>query len=299
MKYYEVKFHVQAPTPLLTDACDVLSALAGEAGFESFENTDYGITGYVQQSLFQRNLLDSLLAGFPMEDVSVSYEVTEAEDRDWNQQWEETGFDPIPIGLGRRFLIHDGRHLAGYNVADYEMPIEIDARLAFGTGNHETTCMILGLLLDMDLTGKRVLDCGCGTGILSIAALMTGAQAAVGYDIDEWSVDNSRHNAVINRVDSQFTPLLGDATVLDTVEGDFDLVLANISRNTLLADMDRFCQKLAHGGRLVLSGFYSEDKPLLTAKASSLGLRLVCEKTNGPWQCLSFQKEPTARRRSC
>jgi ribosomal protein L11 methyltransferase len=89
-------------------------------------------------------------------------------------------------------------------------------------------------------------------------------------------------------VDSQFTPLLGDATVLDTVEGDFDLVLANISRNTLLADMDRFCQKLAHGGRLVLSGFYSEDKPLLAAKATSLGLHLVCEKTNGHWQCLSF-----------
>ena len=232
----------------------MVAALAGEAGFETFEETDTGLKGYVQQSLFSEEVLQEALADFPFEGVSVTYVIREAENRDWNEQWEQEGFEPIMIK--DRLVIHDGRHLPE---ASFPVAIEIDAKLAFGTGTHETTRMICATLLDSDLHDKRILDCGTGTGILSICALKLGAREAIGYDIDEWSADNARHNAVINRVDDRFQSLLGDATILNKVEGSFDLLLANIIRNILLADMPLLREKMAQGARLILSGFYTDD----------------------------------------
>ena len=291
MKYYEVDFNV---LPLNSDAADLLAALAGEAGFETFEETDHGLRGYVQQPQFDRSLLDSLLQTFPMPGVNVSYTVSEAEDRDWNEQWEQQGFEPILVeggGLkveGPSILIHDGRH---YPPSTLHLPpstinIEIDARQAFGTGTHETTRMVCATLLELDVQGQRVLDCGSGTGILGITAMKLGARECVAYDIDEWSVDNTRHNAVINHV--EITPLLGDATILNKVEGTFDIVMANINRNILLADMPMFRQKMAPGAHLILSGFYTADIPLLTDRAASLGLALVSQREAGDWACLLF-----------
>ena len=136
---------------------------------------------------------------------------------------------------------------------------------------------------------KRVLDCGTGTGILSICALKLGATEAVGYDIDEWSVDNARHNAVINQVDDRFTSLQGDASILlNKVEGMFDLVMANINRNILLADMETFRKKMADGAKLILSGFYTEDCQMLIDKAQTLGLKLTKQKEDQNWACLVF-----------
>ena len=274
MKYYEVDFNL---SPTSSDACDLLAAIAGEAGFETFEETDNGLKGYVQQQLFDREQLDLLLQSFPFPDVNVSYTVTEAEDRDWNEQWEQEGFEPIVVN--NRLVIHDGRHLPEQT---YPLSIEIDAHLAFGTGTHETTRMVCATLLD--LSPHRVLDCGCGTGILGIAAMKLGANECVAYDIDEWSVDNTRHNAVINQV--ELTPLLGDATILNKVEGTFDLVMANINRNILLQDMPRFREKMAPGAFLILSGFYTDDVPLLTEKAASLGLKPVSQKEENGWACI-------------
>lgn len=286
MKYYEVKFIISAPDGMMQDARDILMALAGEAGFETFEETEQGVTGYVQQALFQRERLGDTLSFFPIESVRVDYEVAEAEDRDWNEQWEQEGFEPIVID--RRCVVHDGRRLGNCSLSEYPLAIEIDAHLAFGTGTHESTRMMVGSLLELDLNDKRVLDCGCGTGILGIAALMNGAREAVGYDIDEWSVDNARHNAVINQVNDRYTALLGDVHVLNKVDGTFDVVLANINRNILLADMPVFREKLADGGWLLLSGFYAADIPLLTDKAEGLGLKLVKTCQDGEWQCITF-----------
>ena len=274
MKYYEVDFNL---SPTSSDACDLLAAIAGEAGFETFEETDNGLKGYVQQQLFDREQLDLMLQSFPFPDVNVSYTVTEAEDRDWNEQWEQEGFEPIVVN--NRLVIHDGRHLPEQT---YPLSIEIDAHLAFGTGTHETTRMVCATLLG--LSPHRVLDCGCGTGILGIAAMKLGANECVAYDIDEWSVDNTRHNAVINQV--ELTPLLGDATILNKVEGTFDLVMANINRNILLQDMPRFREKMAPGAFLILSGFYTDDVPLLTEKAASLGLKPVSQKEENGWACI-------------
>ena len=188
-------------------------------------------------------------------------------------------------------VIHDGRHLPADVTSLLE--IEIDARQAFGTGTHETTRMVcaelFSLLTPHSTLLEKVLDCGTGTGILSICALKLGAKEAVGYDIDEWSVDNARHNAVINRVDDRFTSLLGDATILNKVEGTFDLVLANINRNILLADMPAMREKMAPGARLILSGFYTADAPLLIGKAATLGLTLEQQKEDNNWACLIFK----------
>ena len=291
MKYFEAEFVI---SPLSPDATDLLAAIAGEAGFESFEETSTGLKGYVQQQLFDQSALQSALEDFPFDNVDITYTIREAEDRDWNEQWEQEGFDPIILpGL----IIHDGRHLPA-DVSSLHTPhstlleIEIDARQAFGTGTHETTRMIcselISLLTPHSSLPERVLDCGTGTGILSICALKLGATEAVGYDIDEWSVDNARHNAVINRVDDRFTSLLGDASILNKVEGTFDLVLANINRNILLADMPAFKQKMAPGATLILSGFYTSDCPMLIDKAATLGLTLQKQKEDHDWACLVF-----------
>ena len=282
MKYFEVEFTIN---PMSVDASDLLAALAGDAGFETFEEAENGLKGYVQQSLFDEDALRSCIADFPIEGISIIYNVREAEDRDWNEQWEQEGFEPIIIPP---LAIHDGRHLPE---VESEISIEIDAKLAFGTGTHETTRMICKELISTvpELEEVRVLDCGTGTGILSIAALKLGASEAVGYDIDEWSADNARHNAVINRVDERFTSLLGDASVIDTIEGEFDLVLANINRNILLADMPRFVSKMHSGSKLILSGFYTADSPLLIQKAADLGLTFVSQNQDQDWACLVFK----------
>ena len=322
MKYFEVSFSVE---PFVETACDLVAALAGEVGFESFEDCADGVKGYVQQQLFDEQALQQVLADFPLPDVTIGYTVREAADRDWNEAWEQQGFEPVVVngdivangeGWGGAVIslpcivIHDGRHLPAElaDVADGDImqggpvpvledgpvassaliPIEIDARQAFGTGTHETTRMVCASLIALSPVGFRVLDCGTGTGILSICALKLGAAEAVGYDIDEWSVDNARHNAVINGVDDRFTPLLGDATVLDDVEGLYDVVVANINRNILLHDMPQYFRKMAPGARLVLSGFYTADVPLLCNRAAELGLKKIAERQENGWACLVF-----------
>ena len=304
MKYYEVKFRIQCEKSLVDDVRDVLSAMAGEAGFETFEETAEGLIGYVQQPLFDREMLDTMLDVMPFNDCAVDYEVEEAEDRDWNEEWEQQGFDPIAIE--DRLIIHDGRHLpreGGMSPMGPMSPmspmgpmghispilIEIDAHLAFGTGNHQTTRMICATLLKLDLGGCRVLDCGTGTGILAIAALKLGACDALGYDIDEWSVDNARHKAVINHVDDRFQSLLGDSSFLEESSETFGLVMANINRNILLNDLPRFRSVMTVDGWLILSGFYAADVPLLTERAASLGLKVVSQQVEDDWACLLLQ----------
>ena len=173
MKYYEVNFNIEAPAELMQDARDILSALAGEAGFETFEDTDTGVKGYVQQALFDEDCLKTLIGEFPLPSCSVSFDTTEAEDKDWNEQWEHEGFEPIVVGDA--IVIHNGRHLPENQTL---ISIEIDTHLAFGTGTHETTRMMVSQLMSLELDGKQVLDCGSGTGILAIAALKLGANKA-------------------------------------------------------------------------------------------------------------------------
>ena len=286
MKYLQATFHINGTniTPeLMATASDIVSGLASEAGFESFSEEEGSLTGYVQEDLFDRELLDALLTDFPIPNISVGYDLEKAEYRDWNAAWEEEGFEPIDIdGL---CIIHDKKHPV--TVVEGQTEVVIDARMAFGTGTHETTQMMVDRLLHTDLKDKRVLDCGCGTGILSIVASKAGASSVVAYDIDEWSVDNTLHNAQLNEADN-IEVLTGDIHVLSHISGVFDIVMANINRNILLADMPSMCEVLAVGGTLMLSGFYESDVAALTEEAERLGLTLQSKSSIGDWVSLSF-----------
>ena len=262
---------------------ELVAAMAGEAGFESFETEGDTLVGYVQEALFDKEALDEALSQFPIEGVSMSYTLHDVEDKDWNADWENNGFEPIDID--GRCVIHDTLHptpaLAG------AMDVVIDAKMAFGTGCHATTRMMVRALLDLDLGGKRVLDCGCGTGILGIVAAKAGAAEVVGYDIDEWSVENTRHNARLNHVDN-LEALTGDIKVLSHVDGLFDVVVANINRNILLNDMAELREVMASDSMLIISGFYETDAGQLIACAQGLGLSVITTSSDGDWSSLVF-----------
>lgn len=289
MEYLTADFTITCPNDLLQVARDLLADAAASAGFESFEDTDKGLKGYVQKAIFDKSTLDNAINDFHLQDTSIIYTLGEAENKDWNEKWEKDGFEPINID--NKIIIEDSNQKTqtfedGHNARTLQVQrIKIDAKLAFGTGTHETTQMIVSTLLYLDLSGKHVLDCGCGTGILSIAASKLGARDVVGYDIDEWSVENTKHNSEINDVHN-INVYLGDSSVIKTLNGPFDIILANINRNILLNDMPVMVSKMSNNGILILSGFYEDDIQLLVDKAKSLGLELKEKKSKGDWRCL-------------
>lgn len=286
MKYLVAEFKIECQDGMIQIARDLLTDALGEAGFETFEDTKEGINGYVQESLFDENAMNDVISNFMLPDVTINANIQEAEYKNWNEEWEEAGFERININDS--ITIYDARHDDGNGIAS-GISIGIETKQAFGTGTHETTRMIVSTLLNIDLKGKRVLDCGCGTGILGIAASKLGASEVVGYDIDEWSSENAIHNAELNGV-GNMEVMLGDASVLKSVEGKFDVVLANINRNILLADMPAFVSVMADDSLLILSGFYASDVDLLIEKASSLGLSKIDSKSDSEWTCLVLKK---------
>lgn len=286
MKYLVAEFKIECQDGMIQIARDLLTDALGEAGFETFEDTEDGIKGYVQESLFDENAMNDVISNFMLPDVTINANIQEAEYKNWNEEWEEAGFERININDS--ITIYDARHDDGNGIAS-GISIGIETKQAFGTGTHETTRMIVSTLLNIDLKGKRVLDCGCGTGILGIAASKLGASEVVGYDIDEWSTENAIHNAELNGV-GNMKVMLGDASVLKSVEGKFDVVLANINRNILLADMPAFVSVMADDSLLILSGFYASDVDLLIEKASSLGLSKIDSKSDSEWTCLVLKK---------
>lgn len=289
MKYLVAKFKIATSEDLLQVCKDLLADSAAEAGFESFEETQEGLEAYVQKELFDKDALDSSIADFPIDGTDISYTIEDAEDKDWNEEWEEQGFDPICVD--DQVLIYDAKHPELHPTTSPDhIEIGIEAKLAFGTGNHETTRMIVSTLLNMNLYKMRVLDCGCGTGILGLVASKLGASEVVGYDIDEWSVENAKHNAQLNGVDN-LEVYFGNASVINHISGVFDVVLANINRNILLEDMKSFRGVLNEGGYMILSGFYEEDIPVLLEKAKEFGLYESGRRTDNNWACLVLKNK--------
>ena len=272
MNYLQFHFKTNPPTEA---AADVLAALLADAGFESFEASDDGLTAYVQTTLLDNDALQCAINNFPLPHTTISYTSAEVPNQNWNDQWErEVGFEPILVG--RRFVVLDDRHTT---------PIRIRPQQAFGCGSHATTRMILEWISNTSLEGCTVIDAGCGTGILSIAAKLAGAGQVLAYDIDEWSVRNTQDNAELNGVTLDVR--LGDSSVLADMP-KADLLLANINRNILLADMHAFVARLQPGASLVLSGFMADDVPLLTEAAQTEGLSLSHQASFDSWQMLVF-----------
>lgn len=278
MKYLEFNFRT---SPCTETVNDVLSAVLADIGFESFVTQEYGLDAYIQQALFQKSELTQALASFPIDGTQIEYQFTEAEDKDWNEEWEKNFFQPIVIG--ERCVIHSTFHK---DVPKAEYDIVINPQMAFGTGHHETTSLVIGELLEEPLIGKSLLDMGCGTSILAILGRMRGASPCTAIDIDDWCVRNSIENIGLNHVD-QIEVEQGDATLL-AHKGPFDIVIANINRNILLQDMNSYVARMNPNAVLIMSGFYIEDIPAIREKAEQLGLTFLHHKEKNRWAVVKF-----------
>ena len=278
MKYFEVTF---TTSPCNETVNDVVSALAGEIGFESFVEWENGVQAYIQQNLFDEEALKSMVADFPLPDTTVEYTIAEAEDKDWNEEWEKNFFQPIVIG--DRCCIHSTFHK---DTPQTEYEILINPQMAFGTGHHETTSSIISELLEADLKGNSALDMGSGTSILAILASMRGADPITAIDIDDWCVNNSRDNIALNGIEN-ITVEWGDANLLKG-RAPFDVIIANINRNILLADMAQYAACMHSGSELFMSGFYVQDIPVIQEKAENLGMEFIHHREKNNWAAVKF-----------
>lgn len=288
MKYLQITFKVSPDTELVRE---LLVAMAGEAGCDSFSEEEDMVKGYCLEDVFDEQTLKEGISNFILPDTKIKYKVEKAEDKNWNEEWEKAGFAPIIINDSCVICsVKEENPQTLIENAEGNSPliIRIDPKQAFGSGTHETTQMIVAQLLGMDLKGKNVLDCGCGTGILSIVAGKCGARKVCGYDIDEWSVRNTIENAATNNVVLEVKE--GNKQVISDFNEKFDVVIANINRNILLADMPAFVEAMKPQATLILSGFYEEDVALLEEKAVSLGLKKSQCQANRSWTCLTFHR---------
>ena len=279
MKYIEVSFTV---SPISETANDIIAALTVDLGFESFVESPEGTTGYIPAHLYDEQALKDTLAAFPMPDTAIYFAAQEMEDKNWNEEWEKNFFEPIVVDS--RCVIHSTFH-KDYPKADFD--IIINPQMAFGTGHHQTTRLIISYLLDTELKGKTVLDMGCGTSILAILASMRGATDLTAIDIDEWCVNNSIDNLALNHINN-IKVFQGDASSL-TTKGPFDVIIANINRNILLADMQYYVARMNKGGEIYFSGFYESDLPMIQAEAERLGLRYISHRVEKEWTAAQFE----------
>lgn len=281
MQYIEATFNIN---PWSQTAQDILTALAGDIGFESFVEEEKVLKAYIQKKLFHKETLDEMILQFPLPDYTIIYTTSEPEDKDWNEEWEKNFFQPIIIG--ERCIIHSTFHK---DIPPMEYDILINPQMSFGTGHHETTNLIVSQLLDTDLKGKSVLDMGCGTSILAILAAKRGASPITAIDIDEWCVSNSADNIQLNQIHN-ITVKLGDADLLRNEKPVFDLIIANINRNILTTDMDAYALCMNPGSRIFLSGFYVEDIPVIRQSLTANGLTFVEHHENNRWAMVVAEK---------
>jgi ribosomal protein L11 methyltransferase len=281
MKYIEVAFTV---TPDEELAKDVLSSLLSDIGFDSFVYETGGMKAYVPKDAWSEDALGQALRGFPLDGVDLSWQAEEAEDKDWNEVWEKNFFSPIVIG--DKCVVHSTFHK---DVPKAEYDILINPQMAFGTGHHETTSLMMEYILENDMSGKCVLDMGCGTSILAILASKRGAAEIDAIDIDSWCVDNSAANATLNGVDNMQVQQ-GDASLLSGRK-PYDVILANINRNVLTADMPSYSACMKDGAVMFLSGFYTEDVECIKASAAANGLEFVSRKEKHNWASVMLRKQ--------
>ena len=256
---------------------EILVAELGELPFESFVESEFGVTAYIQKQFWNEHILDDLfLLNSPQ--FVISYTIEEIEQVNWNEEWEKN-FEPIDV---------DGKcHVRApfHPKTDAEYDIIIEPKMSFGTGHHETTHMMIQHLLETDVKGMKTLDMGCGTAILAILAEMKGAEPIDAIDIDNWCYLNSIENAERNKC-QHITVYEGDAALLKGKK--YDLIIANINRNILLNDMQYYVDCLNPEGILLLSGFYEEDIPFIDASCTEKGLTYVKKFQRNNWVSLKY-----------
>ena len=255
---------------------DLFIAQLGAVGFESFSETEEGFAAYI---LKEDYIASAAMEQMQWDGVTVSVKEQEIEQVNWNAEWERN-FNPIEVD-GRVYIrapFHAER-------AGFEYAMLIEPKMSFGTGHHQTTHMMIQWLLETPSNHVDVLDMGCGTGILGILAGMRGAKSVHGIDVDTWCIENTLENAQRNGV--AMTADLGGSEVLS---GTYDLILANINLNVLLADIAHYEKALRTGGNIFFSGFYEDNVPTLRAAAEALGLTFEGLKAREQWRSIKMVK---------
>tara|TARA_R110002012_G_scaffold307741_2_gene513433 strand:- start:107 stop:934 length:828 start_codon:yes stop_codon:yes gene_type:complete len=263
----------------LQPAVEILIAELGYAGFESFVETEEGVTAYIQKEEWNEQILDDVQI-LKSNEFEITYTFDEIEQTNWNEEWEKN-FNPIIVDdrCSVRAPFHEK--------FDTDYDIIIEPKMSFGTGHHETTHMMIQHILKNDFEGKSVLDMGCGTGVLAILAEMRGASQLEAIDIDNWCYLNSLENVVRNNC-KHITVLEGEGSLLEGKT--FDTIIANINRNILLEDIKVYAKCLNENGSLFLSGFYKEDIPFIQKECELYDLNLSDQLDRNNWVALHFKK---------
>jgi ribosomal protein L11 methyltransferase len=276
MNYIEVDLKVDP------DFSEIIMAELGEAGYESFVETDEGLLAYIQESDFRQADLDNLAAKYlDLTTIAVSWKSLEK--KNWNEEWEKS-YEPIEVGDQIRVR-------ATFHAPDpsFKHDLLIQPKMSFGTGHHETTWLVMNEQLSLPHEGLSVMDVGCGTGILSVLAAKLGAAGLLGFDIDEWAVENTVENFEMNELSSETEVFQG--TIEKVQEGRlFGGVLANINRNILLREIPEYIKHLKPGGWLVTSGFYETDQADIEQCAFENGLKKLRSNQRNQWACVVFEK---------
>lgn len=269
--YQQIRLDI---TPCDENITDLFAAFLADCGYESFVPDETGLTAYINSTLFNKEDVESIIADFPME-VDAKLTVDFIEGKDWNEEWEKNYFQPIVIA--DQCVIHSTFHK---DVPNAKYDIVIDPKMAFGTGHHSTTSLILQTLLETDMKGKSVIDMGTGTGILAILSAMLGAEKVTGIEIDPGAYENALEHVELNNVNVDV--LLGDTSRLNELQ-PADIFIANINRNIILADISSYRKNLKPGGIMLLSGFYESDIAMIERAANALGLEVVSYKEDKDW----------------
>lgn len=278
MTYTEVEFSCNPNNEVVNS---ILSATIAEIGFESFVESEKGTSAYIQKYLFNKDDLDQLLVNFPI-DAQITYTFKDIEDKNWNEEWEKNYFQPLIID--NKCIIQSTFHNAP---TTFEYNIFIDPKMAFGTGHHQTTELMIREILKEDFCGKSVLDMGTGTAILAILASMRGANPITAIDIDKWAYDNAMENLSLNKINNVDVQI-GGAELLG--KQSYDIILANINRNILLNDIYIYASILKTGGALFMSGFYTEDIQAITDECNKYNLTFKHNTEKDNWVSVKFTK---------
>jgi len=279
MNYYELKISL---TPNTEVNRDIISAMLAEIGFESFVESDAGLDAYIAEKSFSEEAVAGVFENIPLSGVAIQYESELIKSRNWNEEWEKNFFQPIIIQ--DQVIIHSSFHK---NIPSFPYDIVIDPKMAFGTGHHSTTALMVSYLLEQNLEGRSLLDMGCGTAILAILAHKKGAKPIMAIDNDEWAYENSLENIRINQA-SDIQVELGDASLLG--KDRYDFIFANINRNILLNDIPVYTACMQPDASLFMSGFYKEDLAAISDACQKQSLKLISYKEDNRWVAGEYKK---------